>query len=334
MIKHFEKGLNMGGWVSQYGWESDWDTYLNETDFARVAGWGFDHVRVPFDYPCVYQHGMKYLDQADEWTKKNGLGLILDLHRAEGYFFGALEENKLFTDSKLQDAYVNLWTSIAKHFVGQREDDMIFELLNEIVEPTADRWNALLTRAIAEIRKIDKERRIIIGGRDYNSGERMCELPDYSNDPKIVYTFHFYNPFPFTHQKASWNDTAKAMQQTIAYPTQGTQPYIDFAEFGHGYKAQYEGFKVMDIAWLEKSMQPAIEFAKKHPNNEVYLGEFGAIEHADIQSRINYVRDVGILCRKYGFGRAMWAYTMGFGVVDQKHGREVISDELIKAAVE
>lgn len=332
MLKNLERGLNMGGWISQYKDESSWDDYLCEEDFKKVASFGFDHVRVPFDYPCVYQHGMKYLDQADEWTRNNKLGLVLDLHRAEGYFFGHLEKNRLFEEKALQDAFVNLWVKIAEHFKGQREDDMVFELLNEIVEHEPERWNALLTRTIAAIRAIDKDRQIIIGGRDYNSVEYMHELPDYSNDPKIIYTFHFYLPFPFTHQKASWNEYTKKLAQVIAYPTEELSAYQAYSEASHSGMGRYDGYSRIGIEWLENAMRPALAFQAKHPNNGIYLGEFGAIEYADMQSRINYVRDVGVLCQKFGFGRAMWAYTMGFAIVDGQ--RRVLSDELIKAAAE
>lgn len=332
MHKGFERGLNMGGWVSQYKDESSWENYLTKKDFERVAGWGFDHVRVPFDYPCVYEHGMKYLDRADEWTRSCGLALILDLHRAEGYFFGTLKDNELFTNEKLRGAFIKLWTNITEHFKGSREDDMVFELLNEIVEPTPDRWNALLQDTIKAIREIDPERLIMIGGNAYNSVDTLHELPDYSHDPKIMYTFHYYAPFPFTHQRAGWTDATRELNQVIEYPTDGIGAYMEYNRYCGSDGIQYQGWDKIGIDWLEKAMSPADEFKKAHPNNDVYLGEFGAIEHADIQSRINYVRDVGMLCRKYGYGRAMWAYTMGFGIVDNE--REVISDELIKAAAE
>ncbi len=330
-MKVFERGLNFGGWISQYGDdEGRWENYLHASDFKRVRDWGFDHVRVPFDYPCVYKHGHVYLDRACQWSEENGLALVLDLHRAEGYAFGR-RDNTLFQSAALQDSFVKLWTDIAEHFRGMREDDMIFELLNEITEQEPDGWNALLARTIAAIHDIDPERKIMIGGRDYNSLYRLHELPDYSTDSRVVYTFHFYLPHPFTHQRAGWDEPTRTLAQKIAYPTRDMTPYLEYMRYTHGDAAPFEHLDVLDVGWLENAMQPAVAFAKAHPNNDLYLGEFGAIEFADMDSRVHYVRDVGALCQKLGFGRAMWAYTMGFGLVDEQK-REVLSRALIDAA--
>ena len=61
----FEKGVGMGSWLTNYkrsrlltyrqielispgDWEH-FDSFLTREDFQRVAGWGMDHVRLPFD---------------------------------------------------------------------------------------------------------------------------------------------------------------------------------------------------------------------------------------------------------------------------------------------
>ena len=45
-------GCNLGHWISQYGRKGaeHWDTYITEPDFARMADWGVDHIRLPVDY--------------------------------------------------------------------------------------------------------------------------------------------------------------------------------------------------------------------------------------------------------------------------------------------
>ena len=53
----YEKGVDLGGWLSQcseYTVEH-YRTFIGEEDFAVIAGWGADHVRLPVDWQ-VFQH--------------------------------------------------------------------------------------------------------------------------------------------------------------------------------------------------------------------------------------------------------------------------------------
>ena len=61
---------------------------------------------------------------------------------------------------------------LAKRYINYG-NNVVFELLNEIVEPNSDRWNKLSRQAIEGIRQIDKERLIIIGGNNYNSVDTL-----------------------------------------------------------------------------------------------------------------------------------------------------------------
>ena len=47
----FYKGINLGGWLSQCSYEEKhMDTFISDEDYAVIAGWGADHIRIPFDY--------------------------------------------------------------------------------------------------------------------------------------------------------------------------------------------------------------------------------------------------------------------------------------------
>ena len=46
----FYKGVNLGGWFSQCDYSRErLDNFITEKDFAQIAAWGFDHVRIPID---------------------------------------------------------------------------------------------------------------------------------------------------------------------------------------------------------------------------------------------------------------------------------------------
>jgi len=76
----FKAGINLGGWISQYQVFSKehFDTFITEKDIETIAEAGFDHVRLPFDYPIIEsddnvgeykEDGLSYIDRCLEWCK-------------------------------------------------------------------------------------------------------------------------------------------------------------------------------------------------------------------------------------------------------------------------
>ena len=65
----FIKGVNLGGWMSQCDYsEERLYGFIKESDFRRIAEWGFDHVRLPVDYNVI--------QYPDGTMKGEGLSLI------------------------------------------------------------------------------------------------------------------------------------------------------------------------------------------------------------------------------------------------------------------
>ena len=342
-------GVNLGGWISQYEGnlkrnpEGHFDTFITEEDILQIASWGMDHIRLPFDYSLIEydektgkynEFGFIYLDRCLEWCKKAGLNLIIDLHQAPGFSFGTPDANTLFDDVALQDRFVDLWCSIAERYKSEGQN-LMFELLNEIVEKTPDRWNALAARTIKSIRRIDGDRRIVVGGIDYNSVWRLKEMPIFDDD-KIVYNFHMYEPMQLTHQHAGWT-VFKDYPVDFKYPSD-MKPYKEFIEHQnklHGETPRYDEhiYKVLDVMdkqFVYAFLQPAKDFIDAH-DVPLYCGEYGVIALADNDSRANWARDVAEFCISNGIGRAMWSYRgMDFTMVDEE-GR-TLHEGLTKAA--
>ena len=321
----FMAGVNLGGWISQYreAKKEHFNTFITEADIAQIAGWGMDHVRLPIDYmvleddknPFVYREdGFSYVDNCISWCGKYNLNIILDLHRAPGYAFYSLKENKLFEDMHMQQRYIMLWQEFAKRY-RHHGNNLVFELLNEIVEPNSDRWNQLLKKVVAGIREIDKDRIIIIGGNHYNSVNTLYEL-DKIEDDNLVYTFHFYEPHIFTHQRASWEPLLKDLKFDIPYPS-GEDIYESCLSDAEDLKQRYTFDKIMDKEYLRKYLQPALDFAKER-NVTLYCGEYGVIDHASMESNLKWHRDLSELLIENNIGRAVWTYKlMSFPMVDK-----------------
>ena len=123
-ISGFVKGVNLGGWLSQcaeYTY-NHYDTFITESDVDNVARLGFDHVRVPVDYNVIergdndyIEEGFKYIDSCVEWCRKNGLKMIIDLHKTYGYSFDPLDNIDrvdFFTNEANIQRFINLWKYI------------------------------------------------------------------------------------------------------------------------------------------------------------------------------------------------------------------------------
>lgn len=328
-------GVNLGGWISQYreAVKEHFDTFIVEEDISRIASWGMDHVRLPIDYmileddnnPFNYrEEGFNYISNCIKWCEKYNLNIILDLHRAPGYAFYSLGENMLFEKDIMQNRFISLWKEFAVRFKSHG-DNVVFELLNEIVEPDSSRWNKLSKKAIEGIRSIDKERIIIVGGNNYNSASTLREL-DFIEDDRLVYTFHFYEPHIFTHQGASW-EPLKDLEFEVPYPS-GKDIYELYLKKPLEFKERYELYENSDKAYIRESLRPALDFARERAVT-LYCGEYGVIDQAPIESSIRWHRDVSELLLEYNIGRAVWTYKlMNFSLLDSHFN--VKDEELIK----
>ena len=338
-LKSYNAGVNLGGWISQFQKydHEHFKKFIKEDDIKRIASWGMDHVRLPVDYivleddgnPFNYsEDGFQYIDDCLGWCKNYGLNMILDLHRTPGFSFGTLAENSLFDDINMQKRFLGIWTAIAKRYVNQPHN-LIFELLNEIVEPTSYRWNALAKKAVQVIREVDSDRGIIIGGNFYNSVHTLKEL-NLFDDPNVFHTFHFYEPIMFTHQRAQWMAVTAAYKKEITYPGDFTD-FEEFLKLNPQY-AESEWSKDFggdpnDKNLMLKLLNDATDFIK-YAQKPLYCGEFGVIESTPLQSRINWNRDFIDIMNEYGIGRAYWTYKgMSFGLLDREG--KIVSQEMI-----
>jgi endoglucanase len=335
----YEIGVNLGGWLSQFKQldHHHFETFITKQDIRQIADWGMDHVRVPIDYsiieydekPYVYQEsGLEYIDKCLDWCKESSLNVVLDIHRAQGYSFDAATgTNTLFTIAEFQQRLIALWETLIYRYGKRQEPKIIFELLNEIVLPSSKPWNILAQKLHNAIRKIDTNALLMIGGNEWNSVETLKEIVLF-DDLKVFYTFHYYEPLPFTHQKAYWTDDIKYYDKELNYPGQITDldKYLDQYPQYKNRLGKYIGL-YMEEERLRQDLQPATRFISM-TNKPLYCGEFGVIDRAPKNSCLRWYRDIIKIFREMHIGYACWSYKqMDFGLVDS--GGNIIDKELI-----
>jgi endoglucanase len=335
-------GVNLGGWISQYRAynHEHFKRFITAQDIRQIADWGMDHVRLPVDYPVleddatpfIYKEsGFDTLESCLAWCAENGLEAVLDLHKAPGYSFGetiaGLKPMPLFEDPDVAERFYRLWEAIARRFAG-RYPGLHYELLNEVNLADGGPWNRMGVEAVRRIRAIDPVRTIVVGSNRFCSVNTLKDLT-LIEDPHLVYTFHFYEPFLFTHQKAHWTPSVRDFNQNLAYPG----PFSRLAELLERfpqYKGEFQHLvgKTMDIELMRQYITPALDF-QRQTGVRLYCGEFGVIERSDPASRRNWHWDLIAILREAGIGGAVWSYKqMDFGLVDEES--RVIDAELVR----
>lgn len=323
----YQKGINLGGFLSQCEHSREhYETFITEKDIQKIAGWGLDHVRIPIDYEVFEtksgegrEENYRLVEQVLGWCEKAGLSVIIDLHKAAGYDFNEVQtkgKNSLFEDEGLQQRFLGLWGKIAQHY--GKYSFVAFELLNEVVNPEyVESWNKLIARTVAHIRQYAKDTLIIYGGVEWNSAKRVKFLEPV--DENVMFTFHYYEPLLFTHQKAYWV-AAMDPEQEIPY-TDDMDWYRQQSEkLGLQGKPVVEARAAkMGVTFHEEMLEEAIEYAR-NLDVKLYCGEFGVIDRAPAEDTARWFADVVSLFEENEIGYAMWNYReKDFGILDEHY---------------
>jgi endoglucanase len=165
------------------------------------------------------------------------------------------------------------WAQLAERYRNE-PNKVIIEMLNEPHgQFDAATWNATIAEVLPVIRQTNPERNVIIGGVRWNSRDTLKDLALPANDCHIIATFHDYDPFPFTHQGASWVPEAIRSGHDVHFGKQAEIAQIE---------KDFAGVK----AWSDVGGRP------------VFLGEFGAYDKAPMADRVLWTQLVARTAEK------------------------------------
>lgn len=332
----FQKGVNLGGWLSQCPHtKAHYDSFISSDDIRVIAGWGADHIRLPIDYEVFEAPDGTWLDcgfarvaEALKWCKDCGLNLVIDLHKTAGYSFDSGEaESGLFDSEALQERFYRLWEEIARRFGGET-DCVVFELLNEVTDKAfSDKWNEVAEICVKRIRAIAPDMRILLGGYWNNSIVALPDLP-MPFDDKIIYNFHCYEPILFTHQGAQWIENMPA-DLRIGFPGSAEEYHSIMQGLNlpvGDIFAMARNAKSADFELFDRLFADAAAVAEQR-GTTLYCGEYGVIDTAADEDTVAWYAAIHRAFEKYGIGRAAWSYRrMNFGISDPE--RESIRQKL------
>ena len=350
----YSHGIGLGGWLTNYkrlalippdkryvlspGDLEHFESYITRDDVKRIASFGVDHIRLGFDQVVfesyerpgeIRKRSFELLDRFVSWCDSEHIKLVLNLHKAIGNYCDFSDGRSLLDDPDMQARVCRLWAAFEAHY---HEESMAFELLNEVRQDPDGRWSEFANAMIRTIRASNPERDIIVGSAWWNSPDHLKDLK-ILDDPHVALTFHFYDPFEFTHQRGVLQGAVAAYNRELPYPGD-IEPYREFRRFAGEDPSIYDGFDRMDLRYLRHRLQSVADFAAAHPDTPLYCGEFGTIRHCRIEYRVNWFADVIAFLKEYGIPYCVWNYLSTpydgnkFSLVDDDR-REIISPRLL-----
>ncbi|MBK6949506.1 MAG: glycoside hydrolase family 5 protein [Haliscomenobacter sp.] len=212
----FQRGVNLTGWFQATNARRIQFSLYSKTDFAQIKSLGCDVIRLPINLHVMTDGAPHYrvdpllfafLDSVVTWAEELELHLILDNHTFDP---------STSTEANIGAPLKAIWPQLAAHFKN-RSNRLYYEILNEPHGIADALWNQIQGEVIQAIRAVDTAHTIIVGPANWNSYQSLAAMPTYS-DPHLIYTFHFYDPFLFTHQGASWTDPSLVPLSGIPFP--------------------------------------------------------------------------------------------------------------------
>jgi hypothetical protein len=223
------------------------------------------------------------------------------------------------------------------------------EIMNE-PPPRAYLWRPMLERAYSTIRKTAPKLLLVLDGGEQGNLEGTTTLDEFSDDPNILFSFHYYQPWQFTHQglagmaaqyltdvpypararpmRESIEATAATIAATNLTASQKLQANVTARNDLESYRAS-----AFDRSTIAKDFDKVAGWARDHlvPAPRVILGEFGAMNNeqrgrATRQSeRLRWFSDVREEAEARSFAWAAWVHSgsIGFSLVERDGSTEL-----------
>lgn len=311
------------------------DHYILDEEVAAMAGLGIRHVRlcaapaVVMDAPTgeVRADRAPQLEAAIQRFHRAGLLVVLDIHN---------EDRLAELNPEWQDAFVKFWTALATRLRKFDPELMIFEIINEpVFDKREEEWNSLNARLAAAIRQSAPHHTIMTTGPNWGGIDGLKKLR-LLPDKNVIYSFHCYDPFPFTHQGATWSSEEVKPLRGVPYPS-SPEAVADLLSAladkprSRGMVENY-GRQRWNKDRLAARFKEGIEWGARN-RVPLYCGEFGVIpKFPKPEHRANWFRDFGAVLAENKIGWAVWGWDEGFGLSRRTvDGKPVVDTEVAEA---
>ena len=338
------------------------------SDLRNLKSAGFDFIRLPVDPgPFAALQGperkalFNALQKAITFAMDAGLSIVLTLMGNSATHYWTPERMYGSTDAPLLDRYLALVGELAQMLAVFDQSRVVLEPANE--PPAAcglPDWPLVQNRLLQSARSVAPHLTLMATGAcgSLIQGLVALDAKALARFEPLLYTFHFYEPYLFTHQGAPW------MQEPVYrdlnnVPWPGSEGSLDQTlQSVRRQMSRDTGRSETDkaAAYLETvtklkeyfAARPDRPFIKSYFDqisawaamqniapSRILIGEFGALRTdthyvaAGAQDRARYIRDVRLEAEAYGFPWAFWNLFDGFALMDE--GTRKFDPAILKA---
>lgn len=339
----------------------------NDRELADLKRNGFDTVRLPVDpAPFIVFDGERREDvyrmlfSALSRIRAAGLNVIVDLHPNSRHPAWGQHAVAAGSDAPAFVAYLDVVREMARR-LDKHAQHIALELINEPRIKCAGaeqrRWQDMAARLISSARTGSKELMLVLTGACVSSLEGLLALdPAAFGDDRLIYTFHFYDPFSFTHQGASfipWPDKYldevpwPANRRPIEEPLALIERRVSLAKNLDGAARQHAAAGARanlqkyyrsrtDADAIRERFAKVANWAKTHdiPASRIFVGEFGVVRKsgdaagARCEDRMRWLHDIRSAAEHFGFAWAYFNYDGAFALVKSDSDRTLDADVL------
>jgi len=296
LLPKLGRGVNISRWFRYPATDSEqhYRGFVIDADLDLLVAMGVTTVRLAVD--PQYMH-LQYLDEAVARLTGRGLVVVFDYHD---------ESRTIETGPAAVEALERAWSALAAHLAHVPPDRLLLEIFNEpVFDQNPAAWFPVRRRLASAIRAAAPLHTIVAGGPNWSSLDGLLNSEPLEDD-NVLYTFHFYEPFEFTHQGAPWVRGPVRLTRNVRYPATPRQ-------------ALHVGRRIASAAeWARRFSVP------------LWAGEFGAYPpHAPRLDRLRWLYDVRTALQHHGIGWAVWSYDESLGLdrtIDQAGAIRLDSD--------
>jgi endoglucanase len=317
----FRRAAALDDGINISWFEHTWDTGvlkkkpIKASDFQLLKHLGFKTIRLPVAFEHFQSEGRSmqkvtgYVDGLLKLCSLYGFKLIICYHS------GDLNDDNYIAETQ---RVMGIWQKLTEKYRHQSPEKLFFDIFNEPPHMNPDHWKNIANDVIAAIRKIDRNRTLIVGASNYNSIYELSRTMPL-NDLNIIYTFHFYEPFFFTHQGAEWIGDQVATTG-VPFPYDGAHfPPLNPKAKGTAGEAHYNMYpKDGNEQSIKGKLQIVKDWATKY-NVPLLCGEYGVYnKYADLDSRCRYIKATRQTLKTLKISAILWDYNTNFSIFEGK----------------
>lgn len=368
-----QRAINIAQWFTWPRYEASgagivWPPYKNDprppsaAELRALHQVGFDTVRLPVDpAPFMVFQGERrdavydILFEAIDRINKAGLKVIVDLHPNSKHPVWGQNTVIAGIESPTFTTFSNTVQDMARQLSRFDSQTVALELINEprLKCKGADQalWQEMLKTLVDRARTGNPELTLVVTGACISTPDGLIALdPGALGDSNLIYTFHYYEPFTFTHQGAKfipWPDKYldgvpwPAGERPIAEPLARLAKNIQRTELsGNAQATALAGARNNLKKFYASGAGPGLiderfasvsAWAEKHgiTAENIFIGEFGVLRQqpdspgARCEDRARWLADVRSGAERHGFAWAYFNYDGPFSLLIDDDKREL-----------